>query len=566
MTVSPWNGGYCTNISLANGGSSAVTSWTLVVELGGASLTNIWGGTATTSGTQLTIKPVDYTTSIAAGASVSLGYCANTSTNVAPTLTSLTVNGGGGGTTSYALSVSKSGTGSGTVTSSPSGISCGSTCSANYASGTTVTLSASAASGSTFAGWSGACTGTGTCTASMTAARSVTATFNASSGGTTYVLSVSKSGSGSGTVTSNPSGISCGSTCSASYASGTTVTLSASAASGSTFGGWSGACTGTSTCTASMTAARSITATFNTSGGGSSGSLVGWATVGGTVTGGGSASPVTVTSLSALNSAAGGTGAAVIIVSGTISGDVTIGSNKTIQGANASATIRGHIGMKGSANVILRNLNVIGYNCTDNSDCQSGADAITVQSAAHHLWFDHLAVSDGSDGNLDLTHAVDYVTISWCKFFYSGQRSGGHQFSNLVGHSDSNASEDTGHLNITFHHCWWADNVGERMPRVRFGKVHVFNSLYTASGDNYAIASGVGANVLAENNVFNGINDPLDFSHGDSTSIGVLRGNVFNSCSGAMSSKGTAFTPPYSYSLDAASSVESAVRSGAGPR
>ena len=70
------------------------------------------------------------------------------------------------------------GTGSGTVTSSPSGINCGSTCTANYASGTSVTLTAAPASGSTFAGWSGACTGTGTCTVSMTAARNVTATFN----------------------------------------------------------------------------------------------------------------------------------------------------------------------------------------------------------------------------------------------------------------------------------------------------------------------------------------------------------------------------------------------------
>src|SRR5262249_55282485 len=52
---------------------------------------------------------------------------------------------------------------------------------------------------------------------------------------------------------------------SASFASGTSVTLTATAASGSTFAGWSGACTGTSTCTVSMTAAQSVTATFNTS-------------------------------------------------------------------------------------------------------------------------------------------------------------------------------------------------------------------------------------------------------------------------------------------------------------
>jgi hypothetical protein len=82
----------------------------------------------------------------------------------------------------FGLAVTKSGAGSGVVTSSPSGINCGSTCSASYSSGISVTLTATAASGSTFAGWSGACTGTGTCIVSMTTARNVTATFNTSGG------------------------------------------------------------------------------------------------------------------------------------------------------------------------------------------------------------------------------------------------------------------------------------------------------------------------------------------------------------------------------------------------
>lgn len=81
-----------------------------------------------------------------------------------------------GGT--HALTVSKAGAGSGTVTSNPAGINCGSSCSASFSTGTDVTLTASAAAGSTFAGWGGACSGTGTCTVSMTIARSVTATFN----------------------------------------------------------------------------------------------------------------------------------------------------------------------------------------------------------------------------------------------------------------------------------------------------------------------------------------------------------------------------------------------------
>ncbi|GAB4217035.1 MAG: hypothetical protein Fur007_18270 [Rhodoferax sp.] len=79
---------------------------------------------------------------------------------------------------SYALTVSKSGTGSGTVTSSPTGIDCGATCSASFSSGTSVTLTATPASGSSFAGWSGACSGTGTCAVTMSAAQNVTATFS----------------------------------------------------------------------------------------------------------------------------------------------------------------------------------------------------------------------------------------------------------------------------------------------------------------------------------------------------------------------------------------------------
>jgi len=100
-----------------------------------------------------------------------------------------------GNPNNFTLTVTKSGAGGGTVTSSPSGIDCGSTCGANYSSGTSVTLSAAAASGSTFAGWSGACSGTGTCTVSMTAARSVTATFNTSGSGTTCSNPITFSGS-----------------------------------------------------------------------------------------------------------------------------------------------------------------------------------------------------------------------------------------------------------------------------------------------------------------------------------------------------------------------------------
>jgi lysophospholipase L1-like esterase len=167
----------------------------------------------------------------------------------------------------FTLAVTKSGAGAGTVNSTPAGISCGGSCSANYASGTSVTLTAAVASNSTFAGWSGACSGTGACTVAMTQARSVTATFNAQA---TYALAVTRTGTGAGTVTSSPAGINCGSSCSASFGGNASVTLTAAAASGSVFAGWSGACSGTGSCVLSMNQARNVTATFT--GGGSGGS------------------------------------------------------------------------------------------------------------------------------------------------------------------------------------------------------------------------------------------------------------------------------------------------------
>ena len=75
------------------------------------------------------------------------------------------------------LSAAAAGTGNGTITGS--GINCPGVCSQIYPTGTAVVLTATpAADGSTFAGWSGACTGTGPCNLTMSSDRAVTATFD----------------------------------------------------------------------------------------------------------------------------------------------------------------------------------------------------------------------------------------------------------------------------------------------------------------------------------------------------------------------------------------------------
>ncbi len=71
-----------------------------------------------------------------------------------------------------------------------------------------------------------------------------------------------RSGIGSGTVTSYPAGIECGNDCREIYPYGKVVTLSAVAAAGSIFSGWSGDCSGTSTCVVTMSASRYVVANF----------------------------------------------------------------------------------------------------------------------------------------------------------------------------------------------------------------------------------------------------------------------------------------------------------------
>jgi pectate lyase len=260
-------------------------------------------------------------------------------------------------------------------------------------------------------------------------------------------------------------------------------------------------------------------------------------------------------------------GPRIILVNGVI-GDgerVGIASNLSVIGL-PGAEFHGGLRVSGSVNVVIRNLKIVGNNCADSpEDCSGGADALSIGDSAHHVWVDHCDVSDGSDGNLDVNDGADYVTISWTKFSYSGLRPGGHQFSNLVGSSD-NEPGDAGRLRVTYHHDWWGQHIRERMPRVRYGAVHVFNSLYTARGNSYCVGVGVFANVLTEANVFFEVSDPIESSsYSNDQSVVVSRQNLYVDASGENQDRGSdVFAPPYVYALDDVRSVKTAVEGGAG--
>jgi pectate lyase len=295
-----------------------------------------------------------------------------------------------------------------------------------------------------------------------------------------------------------------------------------------------------------------------------------------TTTGGGNAAPVRPANATELMDYASDSTPRVIEIAGTFNVPrLQINSNKTLVGIGNNATINGGLRIRGSSsepiqNVIVRNLRVNGAT-TDVDD-----DAVQVYFA-HHVWIDHCEIWDGPDGNLDMTHAVNWVTVSWTKFRYTTayQRPEGessdHRYSSLIGHSDDNASEDDGRLKITFHHNWWAERVIERMPRVRFGQVHVFNNYYASPDNNYCIRAGRNAHLLVEGNYFDGVDSPHEFNSAEDepTAHITARNNVYNNTTGNQSTGGggTPFTSvPYTATIEPANNVPAVVQACAGPR
>jgi len=98
--------------------------------------------------------------------------------------------------------------------------------------------------------------------------------------------------------------------------------------------------------------------------------------------------------------------------------------------------------------------------------------------------------------------------------------------------------------------------------------VHLFNDLWTAAGNNYCIGRGNASNIRSENNVFIGVNNPIKDYSTDGSGLIRSSGNDYSRASGTTDDlgSGTVFTPGYSVSLDPTSSVEAAVRAGAGPQ
>jgi len=203
---------------------------------------------------------------------------------------------------------------------------------------------------------------------------------------------------------------------------------------------------------------------------------------------------------------------------------IYVGSNTTIIGIGDNAKIVGAaLQVKGVNNVIIRNITfespIDYFPAWDPTDGEFGEwnseyDCLTIENSKN-VWVDHCTFSDGEyldselpvyfgrlfqqhDGLLDIKNEADLITISY-NIFYN------HDKTMLIGSSDSH-TQDRGHLRVTLHHNLF-ENVTQRLPRVRFGQVHVYNNYYKINPHSpyhfdYAWGVGVESQIYAQNNYF----------------------------------------------------------------
>jgi pectate lyase len=258
----------------------------------------------------------------------------------------------------------------------------------------------------------------------------------------------------------------------------------------------------------------------------------------------------------------------IIYVSGNInlgSSNVRVRGNKTIIGLPGSHIIGNLKSYRSTeSNNIFRFLTI------DNNDRLGDGDCISIDDASH-IWIDHCTFTDGGDGNVDIKNGADYITVSWCIFKYT--HDSGHNYSNLIGHADDNGGTDANHLLVTFHHNWYSTLCKERMPRVRYGQVHVYNNYYSdLLAGGYCVGVGCGSHIRVESNYFNAVPMPWKDYYSDYPTypvghIGWNTGNIYYNCTEptwATNEYATIFTPPYDYTLDDAEDIRATVQYGAG--
>ncbi|KAF6134459.1 hypothetical protein GIB67_011885 [Kingdonia uniflora] len=164
---------------------------------------------------------------------------------------------------------------------------------------------------------------------------------------------------------------------------------------------------------------------------------------------------------------------------------LNVSSYKTIDGRGQRIKLMGKgVRLKQCEHVIVCNLEFEGGRGPD-------VDGIQIKPNSKHIWIDRCSLTDYDDGLIDITRESTDITISRCHFF-------GHDKTMLIGADPTHVSDRC--IRVTIHHCFF-DGTRQRHPRVRFGKVHLYNN-YTRNWGIYAVCASVESQIISQCNIY----------------------------------------------------------------
>ncbi|MBN1927173.1 MAG: T9SS type A sorting domain-containing protein, partial [Prolixibacteraceae bacterium] len=193
----------------------------------------------------------------------------------------------------------------------------------------------------------------------------------------------------------------------------------------------------------------------------------------------------------------------------------------------------------------------------------SNADVINI-SGGTNVFITKCVFHDSKDELCSMVQAADYVTVSWSHFYFDEPDS--HSFAHLIGNSDDNTG-DRGKLHVTFHHNWYDYGIDGRVPRVRFGHVHIYNCYYNSTGNDYCIGTGFECNIRVENCYFENTNNLWKDQNGVGNGATIGWDNlelVEASVPNFIPNSYPVFDLPYTFEPDEADKVKAIVKERAG--
>lgn len=211
----------------------------------------------------------------------------------------------------------------------------------------------------------------------------------------------------------------------------------------------------------------------------------------------------------------------VFEVSGTIelTSYLSVSSYKTIDGRGQRIKLTGKgLRLKECEHVIICNL-ILEKGVGDD------ADGIQIKPNSRHIWIDRCSLSDFCDGLIDISRSSTDITISRCHF-------ANHNKTVLIGADPSHIGDRC--MQVTIHHCFF-DGTRQRHPRVRFGKVHLYNN-YTRNWAIYAVCASVESQVYSQCNIYEAGHKKIAFKYYNEKAA-----DKEEECSGWITSEGDLF-------------------------